>query len=127
MKHEAMKDALKKMAAKRMSMKEGSPAEEASESPAEEAAEEKNEDLGLAPSTKNGGGKVAPKASGLMGNPLVKGQASPPVGGPMESGDAEINGMKKFDSYIPSTNDSKSLGSKVKENIKKAIAAKSKK
>ncbi len=120
MKNEAMKDALKKMAQKHMA-KEGSPAEEAAESPAFEAKED--EALGLAPSVK----KVAPDAHGLMGNPLVKGQKSPPVGGPVESGDAEVNGMKKFDSYIPQTNDSKSLGSKVKENIKKAIAAKSKK
>ncbi len=118
-----MKDALKKMAVKHMSMKEGSPAEEASESP--EVEKKEDEALGLAPSTAKG--KVASDAHGLMGNPLVKGKASPPVGGPMESGDAEISKMQAFDSYIPKTNDSKSLGSKVKENIKKAIMAKSKK
>ncbi len=124
MKHEAMKEALKKMASKHLTLEIGmdgdSPSEEAAESPEKEAAE-----MGLAPST--GKGKVAPQAHGLSGNPLVKGDKSPPIGGPMESGDAEVNGMKKFDSYLPQTSDSKSLGNKVKENIKKAIAAKSKK
>ncbi len=119
MKNEAMKSALKNMSKKRMAP-EGSPAEEAAESPEKEA-----EEMGLAPST--GKGKTAPDAKGLMGNPLVKGQKSPPIGGPVESGDAEVNGMKKFDSYISPSSDSKSLGNKVKENIKKAIMAKGKK
>ncbi len=126
MKNEAMKDALKKMAMKHSMMKEGSPEEEASESPEYESKEQ--EELGLAPMVSGSKGKIAPDAKSLMGNPLVKGQVSPQVGGPMESGDAEVNGMKKFASYIPSQgNDSQSLGSKVKENIRKAIAAKSKK
>ncbi len=119
MKNEAMKSALKNMSKKHLPA-EGSLAEEAAESPEKEA-----EEMGLAPSTAKG--KVAPDDKGLMGNPLVAGKKSPPVSGPVESGDANVNGMKKFDSYISPSSDSKSLGNKVKENIKKAIMAKGKK